>query len=134
VTHIFVENGVEYLTHQEAWKFFEECHRILIPNGFIRIAITDISEQWSAMTPKYRKKAKELGIGDGDAKSTIKAVIFKQGFQGCWNAKLLDTFLIAVGFKTYGSNVSHSRNIIEFNNLEVISDNFEPSIIEGTKV
>src|SRR5881396_391258 len=34
-SHILAEHVVEHVTHQEAWKFFEECWRVLIPGGVL---------------------------------------------------------------------------------------------------
>ena len=134
VTHLFVENGIEYLTHQEVFKFLEECHRILVPNGFIRIAIADISEQWSAMTPKIKKHLLAEGKADGSAKSTIKATVFKEGYRSCWNSNLLVTFLTANGFKTNLSTAGNSY-LPEFDGLESNTENeIEPSIVEGVKI
>ncbi len=92
--YIFCEHGIEHQTHQQAWKFLEECYRILKPEGTIRLAIPDICRMWVSMTQEYADKA-----GDGTAKGAIRSAIFNHGHQAAWNITLLSIFLEAVGFK-----------------------------------
>jgi predicted SAM-dependent methyltransferase len=140
VTHVFVENGIEYLTHQEAWKFLEECFRIIKPEGMIRIAFPDISELRKTITPTYRKMVQAKGDSDGTRKTTIQAFAFKYNRRGIWTSDLLETFLNAVGFKTNLAYVGHSF-LPEFLGVEQYGTTAEEklksigiSVIEGVKL
>jgi predicted SAM-dependent methyltransferase len=98
VDFIFVEHGLEHITHQEAWNFLEECHRILKPGGVVRIAIPDVNRIWLDCTPEYQQAVLKSGYGDGSRKSAVKAAVFCHGHQAAWTGEMLKAFMAAVGF------------------------------------
>lgn len=44
VEFIFTEHFLEHLTRDEALKLLKECHRVLIPNGKIRVTVPDLEQ------------------------------------------------------------------------------------------
>jgi len=102
---ILGEHLSEHCTHQQAWKFYEECYRILVPGGVIRIAVPDISKMWANMIPEYLK-----AVGPNATKrDAIRAAVFNHGHQAAWNEALLKTFLEAVGFSARATPYNVSR-------------------------
>lgn len=131
-----VEHGAEHITHQEAWNFFAEVHRILKPGGVFRVAIPDITRMSRKMTDEYRNAVKAGGHGD----NPIRAAIFSHGHQAAWNQDLLITFLQAIGFKAEKVEMGKSRHAalagVEGHGKVVGQSvaEVETSCAEGTKV
>lgn len=139
IQFISAEHCVEHLTHQQAWKFFEECFRVLQPGGVVRIAIPDLSRMAKHMTHEYAYAVKKGGHGDGSFQSALKACVFEHGHQAAWTAGLLSTFLYAVGFKTTLCRVGQSKHP-ELRGVEghgkVVGEDIaevETSVCEGVK-
>lgn len=139
VAFVFCEHGIEHTTHQQAWRFFEECFRVLQPGGVVRIAIPDLVRMSKFMTQEYADAVKKGGHGDGSFQSALKACVFQHGHQAAWTAHLLSTFLYAVGFKTTLCHVGHSKHP-ELRGIEghgkVVGDDIaevETSVCEGVK-
>lgn len=110
VAFIFCEHGVEHTTHQQAWRFFEECFRVLAPSGVVRIAIPDLARMSKQMTQEYADAVKKGGHGDGTFRSALKACVFEHGHQSAWTATLLSVFLGVVGFKATLCRLNQSRH------------------------
>ena len=137
---ILCEHCVEHITHQEAWKFFEECYRVLILGGVVRIAVPDLKRLNWLMTKEYRAAVRAGGHGDGSHRSALRAVVFEHGHQAVWCSELLFTFLEAVGFKAREADYCMSRHA-ELQGVEqhwktvgVQVAQAETSIVEGTKL
>ena len=114
---IFCEHCVEHITHQQAWRFFEECFRVLAPGGTVRIAVPDLVQLNRYMTTTYAEAVKAGGHGDGSKRSALRAVVFEHGHKAVWCRELLVTFLAAVGFdarpRPCGASVFAELNDIE---------------------
>lgn len=140
VSHIFAEHMLEHVTHKEAWNFFEECNRVMVKGGVVRVAIPDFTKLQREMTPEYREAVKAGGHGDGTAKSALRAVVFEHGHQAVWNGALLRSFLWATGFQAAGPAYGESLHP-EMRNLEQhwktvgrpVAE-VETAIVEGTKL
>lgn len=74
----FASHVAEHVPSKEALGFFTECHRILKPNGWLRISIPVIGP-WLG-----RRMAIDLTIG--------------HGHMCCYNEELVRTFLWMAGF------------------------------------
>lgn len=137
---VFVEHGLEHVSHQQAWNLIEECHRILLPGGVLRIAIPDLSRMNKHMTQEYADAVKKGGHGDGTFKSALKACVFEHGHQAAWNATLLSTFMSAIGLKPllcrFGESKHEALKGIEGHGRVVGTEiaRLETSIVEGTKI
>lgn len=139
VQFISAEHCVEHLSHREAWSFFEECHRVLVPGGVVRIAVPDLTRMNKHMTQEYADAVKKGGHGDGSFRSALKACVFEHGHQSAWNSTLLSAFLSAVGFRALLCRVGQSKHSelrdIEGHGKLVGEDiaEIETSVCEGTK-
>lgn len=98
-SRIFAEHVIEHVTHKQAWNFLEECRRVLVVGGVVRIALPDVQRMWDRMTDEYRAAVQKDVGGDGSAKAAIRAAIFDHGHQGAWTGSLLRTIMEAIGFK-----------------------------------
>jgi len=139
-SHLYAEHCLEHISHQEAWNFFTECHRILAKGGRLRIAIPDFTKLERDMIPEYQSAVKAGGHGDGSKLAALKAVIFEHGHKSAWNSALLFSFLKAIGFSVtkpaYGEstdpvlvNVEQHWKIV----TKPVAEN-ETSIVEGQKL
>ena len=140
VSHIFIEHATEHVTHQQAWNFFEECHRVLVPGGVLRVAIPDMALLSRNMTQEYQDSVKASNHGDGNRKSTLRATVFEHGHQAAWTQELLATFLSAIGFQAElcqcGKSRHHELNDIE-QHWKTVGRNIaevETGVVEGTKI
>lgn len=140
VTYIHAEHLLEHVTHQEAWKFLSECHRILGPQGKIRLAIPDIVRMWnmhiSGEAIDYLQKASDERTIQG----AIRNAVFCHGHQVWWSGYLLHVVLGAIGFQEiHYCEINQSQDEV-LRNLEqhgrVVGEhiNFvETTVIEATK-
>ncbi len=135
-SHCFSEHTIEHISHQQAWNFLTEIHRILQPKGVVRICIPDITRMWSEITPEYRKVASK----EGTSQAAIRAAVFDHGHSAAWNKELLATFLQAIGFQTIYENYGEStdpvlRGIDGHGKVcgEAIART-ETSVVEGVKL
>lgn len=99
-SHIHCEHGLEHVTHQQAWTFLEECHRVLMPWGRIRVAIPDI-EKISfgfVVNPSVAMKYQAVASPQLTRRGAIKAVVFNHGHKAAWTFELLSIFLTNTGF------------------------------------
>lgn len=136
---VFLEHVIEHVTPQQAWNFFEECHRILCPGGVLRVAFPDIVRIASHMTLDYAAAVKKGGFGDGSEQDAIKAVIFAHGHQSVWTEDSMMTVLDTIGFHSLPwpvgvSNHPELRGVEQHGKVvgEAIAK-VETSVVEGTK-
>jgi hypothetical protein len=92
------EHVVEHVSFHEAYKFFEECYRVLKPNGVARILIPGLDRIWNYWTPEYGEKVRQGGFSDGTKEDCIRAIIFQHGHQAGWTQELLGVVLTNIGF------------------------------------
>jgi predicted SAM-dependent methyltransferase len=137
---IFAEHVIEHLTPQQAWNFLEECHRILVHGGVVRIAVPDAQRILLHSKPDYWAAVKKDGYGDGSPKDAVKAVVFAHGHQSVWTSNLLRTFLKAIGFKaelcSFGVSLHRELDNIEGHG-KVVGDAIarqETSVVEGVRL
>jgi predicted SAM-dependent methyltransferase len=137
---LFAEHVMEHVTPKQAWGFLEECQRILVAGGVVRIAVPDIVKLWREMIPEYGEAVKKGGHGDGSKRSAVKAAIFEHGHQGAWTKELLIAVMEAVGFRNvkacaYGESEHAALKGAEGHWRVVgkaVAEN-ETTIVEGTK-
>jgi len=108
-SRIFAEHVLEHVTHQEAWRFLEECFRVLAPNGVVRIAIPDVERMFSNMTMDYQQAVQKDVGGDGSFKAAIKAAVFEHGHQAAWTQEMLFTFMESIGFEAFDRDAGFSK-------------------------
>lgn len=109
---IFTEHCVEHITSPEAYRFFEECFRILKPSpkgftideiecGILRVCVPDITRVLKKLDYDYLLWLKDAGFGDGTYNSAIKNLVVNHGHKSLWTQELLSDCLMSVGF--YGT-------------------------------
>src|SRR5688572_966604 len=85
----FSEMCLEHVRPQQAWLFLEECHRILKPNGLIRIVIPDFEMSWRLKDPDWLRVNQGVTHNDGSLKDQMKSILFAHGHEGLWTSRLL---------------------------------------------
>lgn len=98
VNFICTEHGLEHTAPREGWSFLEECNRILVSGGVVRIAIPDPVRMWHHANARYFEAVRKGGFGDGSRKDAIKATFFAHGHQAVWTQDLLCVVMQAIGF------------------------------------
>lgn len=99
---VFSEMCIEHVTPREAWSFLCECHRMLKPNGLIRIVIPDFVRCWKLKDPDFLRVNQGVTNNDGTLKDQMKSILFGHGHQGLWSAELLQAVLESIGFLQVG--------------------------------
>lgn len=151
VDYILAEHVVEHVTPKQAWNFFEECYRILKPDGVVRILVPDVSKILHLADDDYRNFVKEgaklwyphAGLKWEDreftTKDVIKTIIFCHGHQAIWNVDTLKDVMAAVGFRPDIGNYG-SSNHVELNGVDghwkMMGINrciMESCVVEGVK-
>lgn len=137
---VFSEMMVEHITPQQAWNFLCECHRILVPDGIIRIVIPDFSMSWRLKDPEWMKVNQGVTQNDGTMRDQMKSILFCHGHQGLWNSQLMQDVLEAIGFRnveifaTGKSRYAATRDIEQhWRSVGVRVAESESGCIEGMK-
>ncbi len=135
VDYILCEHVLEHVTHQHAWIFLRECHRILKPGGVVRIIVPSIDKIWTRATDDYKTFihqhleqwsmawSKYFAPFQGEAtdkywdREAVWAIIFLHGHQACWNEEMLATFVEASGLELIPSRYGVS-NFTELNGVD----------------
>lgn len=127
-THVLAEHVVEHVTIHDAWNFIEECYRILLKNGYLRIAVPCVSRIFQLADNDYFQFIKKHGWGDANIKSAVKSIIFNHGHKTIWEQASLEAIVKSIGFTVLSSapeemknTMNHDRVIGEkINNIETI--------------
>lgn len=98
VDRVYCEMCVEHVRPQEAWAFLDECHRILLPGGLIRIVIPDYSLTWREKSADYARVNGGV-TGAVTWKEHLRSIVFCHGHQGLWNSQLLQDVMESIGFR-----------------------------------
>jgi len=130
VNFIFAEHVLEHVTIQEAFSFLEECYRIMVTGGVIKIIVPTILNITKS-DDDYHKFVGDHKWSDGSYKGAIKSLLFCHGHKTMWDNLLLCKVLNAIGFTSEVTSltiskypelrnlVGHHREIGErFNSLE----------------
>jgi SAM-dependent methyltransferase len=115
---VFSEMCCEHVTPQQAWSFLEECHRILKPNGLIRIVIPDFELSWRLKDPDWLRVNQGVTRNDGSLKDQMKSILFAHGHQGLWTSRLLQCVMEAIGFRDTAIHRAGESNRPEFVDIE----------------
>lgn len=139
-SHIYTQHVVEHIAAPDAWRFFQECYRVLDKNGVIRVAVPSITRantaimQGGADAVEYLKFGKEHGFHDGTQRGALEAIATKHGHQSLWTYELLEVALGAIGFTTTREGVFCSMRL-EMRELERhgVFREFDTIVVEGVK-
>lgn len=94
VSYVFCEHLIEHVTHQEAFKFLEECHRILASRGILRIAFPDVRKIWLFPNADYENWVRAKFCTD-----PIRNILFNHGHQALWTVDIMRPILDVIGFE-----------------------------------
>jgi SAM-dependent methyltransferase len=105
----FASHVVEHITAPDAFRFFKECHRILKPNGVMRICVPSISRVYTHVDDEYLKWTKDAGYSDGTPEGVIEALIVGHGHLSCWSEEVLAAAIFAAGFTPENCKLNESK-------------------------
>jgi hypothetical protein len=81
-------------------SFLHECHRVLAPNGVLRVAVPSIVRVTERGTQAYFEWVKKKGWAEeASLKGALGALIYQHGHETVWDAPLLRATLAAAGFR-----------------------------------
>ena len=130
---IFTNHNLEHVNFTSAYKFLEECYRILKPKGILRIQVPSIEKIYSCEDQNY---IVERG---GSLKIAVRNVMLLFGHQSAYTSSLLNYMLKTSGFDSIECEPRKSTNtdiqdaiINNFNSSEIIYD-VETIAFEGIK-
>jgi predicted SAM-dependent methyltransferase len=118
VDAVFSEMTVEHITTREAWKFLEECHRILKVNGLIRMVIPDFVKCWKVKDPDWLKVNQGVTQNDGTMKEQYKSILFSHHHKSLWTSELMQAVLEVIGFQRVSIKNAFESDYSELRNLE----------------
>ncbi len=119
VDFIFLEHLLEHITQKEAYRFIEECYRVLKVGGVMRIVIPDLKKIYEGSNSDYLGFI-SMFFPAGKVMTTKEAVeniIFNHNHETYWNADLLITLLSILGFRCSIERYRESR-IKELNDID----------------
>ena len=99
VDFIYTSHTVEHTTTPDAVRFFAESHRILKPDGVLRVAVPCADKIRKYSDEAYLKWHGHSGFGDGTRRTAVQSILLGHGHLSAWNYDLLETCLYAGGFR-----------------------------------
>lgn len=117
VSHILAEHVMEHITIHQAWNFIEECHRILEPNGYLRIAVPCVSKIFKLADDEYFTFIKKHGWGEPTLKDAVKSIIFNHEHKTIWEESSLNAIVSCIGFATLSEEPIDMKNTLHHSNV-----------------
>jgi predicted SAM-dependent methyltransferase len=99
IDFIFIEHCLEHTTTPDVVRFFAESHRILKPDGVLRVAVPCADKIRKYSDEAYLKWHGHSGFGDGTRRTAVQSILLGHGHLSAWNYDLLETCLYAGGFR-----------------------------------
>ncbi len=148
---IFSEHMIEHLTFTQAFDLLRECHRVLKPNGVLRIATPDLeflvqlfnpvrSELQEKYLDYFINRYWEVSSLPRDPSLVINPYFYKWGHRFIFNQSTLEFILQKTGFrntKWYSPGKSDRRDLTAIEgHHKLISEefnNFETMVVEAEK-
>lgn len=109
----------EHLSSGDAFRFFKELHRIIKPNGVVRISVPSIVKVWNGRDPDHIKWYGEAGFSDGTLSGAIESLMCGHGHLTVWTEELLGIALMAAGFRTYCAMSKNQSPFLELRNIDM---------------
>lgn len=122
VDHIVASHFIEHLSREEGLSFLKECHRILKPEGILRISIPDARIISDAYINNKISDYREFNIGVEKAKDSAQSLweMLFSGHKTLYDAQSLIEVLRGTGF----------QNVKQMNFLESHSPIIEKEVID----
>jgi predicted SAM-dependent methyltransferase len=99
IDFILIEHCVEHTTTPDAVRFFMEAHRVLKPEGKLRVAVPNAHQIYDEADEAYLKWHKKSGFGDGSRRGAVKSILLDHGHLSAWDYNILFACLYAAGFE-----------------------------------
>jgi len=137
---ILAEHVVEHISSADALRFFDECRRILRPNGVLRVCVPSVEKVFFGQSTGYFNLAHERGLGDASPLGAGRAVLLGYGHQSAWTWELLQIVMSLAGFRRVYRCMPRMSDWAELRGVdshhravgEELND-FETAICEGIK-
>ena len=100
VRAMIVERFLGSLSPGEAWNFFKECRRVLVPNGNLRVTVPSISRIISRWTPRYLSQIAVEAEGEPSIEAAADKYFTSDEAKSTWTPESLESTLRALGFET----------------------------------
>ena len=97
--YILCEHCMEHVPQQEAFRFMQECKRVLKPKGRLRISVPSIESIRVLHTPEYLAFVSHFGF-PATVEGACEAIIFGHGHKSIWTGSILTLLLKVAGFKS----------------------------------
>ena len=127
VDYIFNEHLLEHLTLDEGCRFLSECHRILKPNGVLRISTPDMDNILFRHFFFWKQQSwlKKYGYEWVKTKAELTNINFREwGHQYLYNEEELKRRLVDAGFSKMSRQKLKKSNHDELKNLETRTEGF----------
>ena len=137
--YILAEHVVEHLTSHEAWRLLEDCHRVLVPGGVIRVCVPSLPDFARNLTLEHRLLFARRGWCVSTPRAVLRMQALGHGHKSLWCGELLLAVLGVVGFHASRSEPLHSVHSaldgIDGHGNEVGVDLYvaETAVVEGIK-
>lgn len=132
IEHIFNEHFIEHLTYDQGKKFLEECYRVLIPNGILRISTPNLDWVITCYIENRLEEWQNVGWRPKTKCQLMNEGLRLWGHQYVYNDDELKTLLKIVGFNQVISENYRQSNFDVLKNIETRPCHNE-LIIEATK-
>lgn len=99
IDFIFIEHCVEHTTTPDAVRFFMEAHRILKPEGVLRVAVPSADRILERADEAYLDWFGCSGFGIKTKRSAVQSILLNHGHLSAWNHSILRACLYAAGFE-----------------------------------
>jgi predicted SAM-dependent methyltransferase len=150
IDYIYCEHGIEHITQKEVWGFLDECNRILVRGGKIRLSFPDVFQITLSDSREYNSfitgLAEKMGMPFKKSislKETIRTMVCGLNHKSTWTSGLMRAFLEGAGFVYVTPcriNDSPDRELANVEQHYKLVDiglpmyTIETAILEGTKV
>jgi len=132
IEYIFNEHFIEHLTYDQGKKFLEECYRVLIPNGILRISTPNLDWVVTCYIENRLSEWQNVGWRPKTKCQLMNEGLRLWGHQYVYNDDELKTLLKIVGFNQVISENYRQSNFDVLKNIETRPYHNE-LIIEATK-
>lgn len=138
---ILCEHCIEHVAYYQAIDFFKECHRILKPDGVMRIAVPSLEQIMRCSDPEYFKFTTRFHQQGATVRGAMHSILYQFGHQAAWTDSLLEATIFFAGFdRVVKCCAPNQSDHDELRNIDghgkIISARFnavETIIWEGTK-
>ena len=139
VSFILAEHVVEHVRYREAVVFMQECHRILVPGGVLRIIMPSVERIMKYADNSYIKFVSRWSQFP-DLRGAMGAIMWEHGHKVAWTESLMRATLFYAGFDNIkdapARHSSHPELHDVYGHWKVIgqhNNEIESVVLEATK-